>query len=102
MHMAKTALAAVALLLAAMGGESRAQAEWPTKPVRLIVPFAPGAGADIGARLVADGLAKKWGQGVVVENRPGGDSLIAIRAVVSENDPHTLLFTPSGNFTPHP
>jgi tripartite-type tricarboxylate transporter receptor subunit TctC len=79
-----------------------AMPKWPTRPVRLIVPFGPGAGADIGARLTAEVVAKKWGQGVVVENRPGGDSLIAIRAVANGNDDHQLLFSPSGNFTPHP
>lgn len=76
--------------------------QWPTRTVRLIVPFAPGAGADIGARLAADKLQKFWTQGVIVENRPGGDSLIAIRQVVSAADDHMLLFSPSGNFTPHP
>ena len=75
---------------------------WPTKPVKFVVPFAPGAGADIGARLAADMLSRKWNQSIVVENRPGGDSLIAIRAVVNDNDDHQLLFTPTGNFTPHP
>ena len=77
-------------------------ANWPTKSVKLIVPFAPGAGADIGARLAADALSRKWGQSVIVENRPGGDSLIAIRAVIGDNDDHQFLFTPTGNFTPHP
>jgi tripartite-type tricarboxylate transporter receptor subunit TctC len=76
--------------------------KWPTRPVRFIVPFGPGAGTDIGARLTTEVLPKKWGQGVVVENRPGGDSLIAIRAVVNADDDHQLLFSPSGNFTPHP
>jgi tripartite-type tricarboxylate transporter receptor subunit TctC len=79
-----------------------AGSRWPTRPVKLIVPFAPGAGADVGARLAAEVLSKKWGQGVVVENRPGGDSLIAIRAVTNGDDDHQLLFSPSGNFTPHP
>jgi tripartite-type tricarboxylate transporter receptor subunit TctC len=76
--------------------------KWPTRPVKFIVPFAPGAGADIGARLAADLLQAKWGQPVLVENRPGGDSLIAVRAVVNDNDDHQFLFAPSGNFVPHP
>ena len=70
--------------------------------MRFIVPFGPGAGADIGARLFADRLQKKWGQPVVVENRPGGDSIVAIKAFVSANDDHTFLFAPSGNFAVHP
>lgn len=77
-------------------------AAWPRRPVKFIVPFAPGAGADIGARLAADVLSRKWGQAIVVENRPGGDSLIAIRAVVNDNDDHQFLFSPAGNFTTHP
>jgi tripartite-type tricarboxylate transporter receptor subunit TctC len=75
---------------------------WPIKPVKLVVPFAPGTGADIGARLAAEGLSRKWGTSVIVENRPGGDSLIAVRAVAIDNDDHQFLFTPTGNFTPHP
>src|SRR6478752_6479473 len=47
---------------------------WPTRPVKFIVPFGPGAGADIGARLFAEKLTQKWGQPVVIENKPGGDS----------------------------
>jgi tripartite-type tricarboxylate transporter receptor subunit TctC len=80
-----------------------AQAQnWPTRPVKFIVPFGPGAGADIGARLFAEKLQTKWGQPVVIENRPGGNSLVAINAFLSANDDHTLLFGPSGSFTVHP
>ena len=75
---------------------------WPTRPVRFIVPFGPGAAADIGARLFADKLSPRWGQPVVVENRPGGDSLPAITSFLSTNDDHVLLYMPSGNFTVHP
>ena len=58
-----------------------AQAQnWPTRPVKFIVPFGPGAGADIGARLFAEKLSQKWGQPVVIENKPGGDSIVAIQA----------------------
>jgi tripartite-type tricarboxylate transporter receptor subunit TctC len=80
-----------------------AQAQsWPTRTVKLIVPFGPGAGADIGARLFAERLTKIWGQPVVVENKPGGDSIVAIQAFLGANDDHTLLFGPLGNFTVHP
>jgi tripartite-type tricarboxylate transporter receptor subunit TctC len=88
---------------AGLSSTVHAQAQdWPRRTVKFIVPFAPGAGADIGARLAADILSRQWGQPVVVENRPGGDSLIAIRAVTNDNDDHQFLFSPSGNFTPHP
>jgi tripartite-type tricarboxylate transporter receptor subunit TctC len=75
---------------------------WPQRPVKFIIPFGPGAGADIGARLLQDRLAARWGKPVVIENRPGGDGLVAIQAFLTANDDHTLLFTPSGNFTVHP
>jgi tripartite-type tricarboxylate transporter receptor subunit TctC len=75
---------------------------WPQHPVRLIVPFGPGAGADIGARLIADRLPARWGKPVVIENRPGADGLIAIQAFLNANDDHTLLFMPAGTFTVHP
>ena len=80
-----------------------AQAQnWPTRPVKFIVPFGPGAGADIGGRLFAEKLSQKWGQPVVIENKPGGDSIIAIQAFLTANDDHVLFFGPSGNFTVHP
>ena len=98
-RMAATAIALLAVVLAV--APSQAQS-WPTRPVKFIVPFGPGAGADIGARLFAERLTKIWGQPVVVENRPGGNSLVAINAFLSANDDHVLLFGPSGNFTVHP
>jgi tripartite-type tricarboxylate transporter receptor subunit TctC len=79
-----------------------AQGSWPTRPVRFIIPLGPGSGVDITARLVADKLAAKWGQPVVVENRPGGDAIIAITAVISAADDHVLLFAPASTFTAHP
>jgi tripartite-type tricarboxylate transporter receptor subunit TctC len=75
---------------------------WPQRPVKFIVPFGPGAGADIGARIFAERLQPLWGQPVVVENRPGGDSMVAIAAFLNANDDHTFLFAPAGNFTVHP
>lgn len=89
-----------------MAGATHALAQttmtWPTRPVRFIVSLGPGSGADIGGRLVADRLSKKWGQPVVIENRPGGDGIIAINAFVSANDDHILLLTPTSSFIAHP
>ena len=99
------ATAAIALFTLAIAAPTQAQAQaqaWPSRTVKFIVPFGPGAGADIGARLFAEKLTAKWGQPVVIENRPGGDSIVAIQAFLSANDDHTLLFGPSGNFTVHP
>jgi len=75
---------------------------WPQKPVKFIVPLGPGSGADLTARLLADRLAKTWGQAVVVENRPGGDGVIGINAVLSARDDHTLFFGPASSFVGHP
>src|SRR5678816_3285918 len=61
---------------------------WPHKPVRMILSLGPGSGADIGARLYADGLTKMWGQPVVIENRPGGDGVIAINATIPVSYTH--------------
>jgi tripartite-type tricarboxylate transporter receptor subunit TctC len=98
----KSWVAAIIALLA-MPVIAPAQAQnWPTRPVKFIVPFGPGAGADIGARLFAEKLQQKWGQPVVVENKPGGDSIVAIQSFLGANDDHVLLFGPSGNFTVHP
>jgi tripartite-type tricarboxylate transporter receptor subunit TctC len=101
----KSALAALTVAAALFATHAPAQAQaqnWPTRAVRFIVPFGPGAGADIGARLFAEKLSQRWGQAVVVENRPGGDSIVAIQAFLSANDDHVMLFGPAGNFTVHP
>jgi tripartite-type tricarboxylate transporter receptor subunit TctC len=74
---------------------------WPTRPVRLILTLGAGSGTDIGARLLSDRLAQRWGQPVIVDNRPGGDGLVAINAFVTAHDDHVLLFSPSSAFTAH-
>ena len=86
----------------ALAAPASAQGNWPTRPVRFILPLGPGAGVDITARLVADKLSAKWGQPVVVENRPGGDAIVAINAVIGAADDHILLFAPASTFTAHP
>lgn len=95
--------AAAAFLALAFAASVPAQAQsWPTRTVKFIVPFGPGAGADIGARLFAERLTAKWGQPVVVENRPGGDAIVSINAFLGANDDHTLWFGPAGSFIVHP
>ena len=73
--------------------------KWPQRPVHFIVPLGPGSGVDITARILADKLSTKWGQPVVVENKPGGDAFIAIMAVINAHDDHVLLFAPASSFT---
>src|SRR5205809_580089 len=74
----------------------------PTRAVKFILTLGPGSGSDIGARLLADRLTKKWDQPIVIENRPGGDGIVAINAFVSAQDDHVLLFAPSSSFIGHP
>ena len=82
------------LLVLALGiGAAQAQG-YPARPVKLIVPFSAGGAVDVPARLVAQKLSELWGQGVVVENRPGAGSTIGADAVAkSPPDGHTLLLT---------
>jgi tripartite-type tricarboxylate transporter receptor subunit TctC len=100
--------AAVLAAVTAPGLSVRASAQqastqsWPTRPVKFILTLGPGSGADIGARLFADRLGQRWGQPVVVENRPGGDGIVAINAFVIARDDHQLLFSPTSSFTAHP
>jgi tripartite-type tricarboxylate transporter receptor subunit TctC len=75
---------------------------WPQRPVKIIVTLGPGSGTDIGMRLFADRLLKRWNQPVIIENRPGGDGLVAITAFLSANDDHVLLGAPVSSFTAHP
>jgi tripartite-type tricarboxylate transporter receptor subunit TctC len=98
--MTRAIAAAVALILCATAG-AEAQ-NWPSRTVKFIIPFGAGAGADIGARLFADRLAAKWGQPVVVENKPGGDAIVSINAFLGANDDHTFWFGPTGSFIVHP
>ena len=92
---------ALGIVAAALSFQLQAQA-WPQKPVRMILSLGPGSGADIGARLYADRLTKLWGQPVVIENRPGGDGVIAINAVIQAKDDHVLLWGPTANIVGHP
>src|SRR5262245_44140948 len=98
-------VAVLCLFFTAWAGAERAPAQtqaWPTRTVKFILPLGPGSGADVGARLLADRLTSRWGQSVVVENRTGGDGVIAINAFIGARDDHTLLYTPTSSFTAHP
>ena len=90
-------LAACAAALPALSRGARAQA-YPTRPVRIIVGFAPGGATDIMARLIGQWLSERLGQQFIVENRPGAASNIATEAVVrSTPDGYTLLLVASPN-----
>jgi len=86
-----SALALVLVALCALATDARAQ-DWPQKPLRLIVPFAPGGVTDTIARSSAEWLTRRLGQNVIVENRPGASGAIAVEAVAkSPADGYTLL-----------
>ena len=71
--------------------------EWPTKPIRLVVPYPPGGNVDVAARIVAPGLEKALGQTVIVENRAGAGGMIAAEHVArSAPDGYTFFFTANG------
>ncbi|MFL5098013.1 MAG: Bug family tripartite tricarboxylate transporter substrate binding protein [Xanthobacteraceae bacterium] len=94
--------AAIALSALAFGAPPSQAQTWPHRSVKFILPLGPGSGVDISARLFADRLTGRWGQPVVVENRPGGDGIVAITAFISAGDDHTLLYAPASSFTAHP
>jgi tripartite-type tricarboxylate transporter receptor subunit TctC len=76
----------------------QAQTTWPTKPITLIVPFAPAGIADITARTVAQAMAAELGQAIVVDNRPGAGSVVATSAVArAAPDGYTLLLMSNAN-----
>jgi len=89
--------AAAGLGSLALPGLPRAQSIFPMKPVRFIVGLGPGSGADTGTRFVAERLSKITGQPTTVENRPGGDGVIAVQALLAAPpDGHTIMYiTPS-------
>ena len=86
------------LAFAAAAGPSRAQADYPNRPVKIMVGFTPGGGPDITARHVAQKLSESWGQQVIVENRPGaGGTLAAAQVARAAPDGYTLLSVSSAH-----
>lgn len=81
---------------------SYAQGAWPNKPLRLVVPFAPGGSSEIVARAVAGEMAKTIGQNVFVENKPGAAGNIAMQEVANSTDEHTLILGHIGTLAVNP
>src|ERR1700688_3784228 len=91
-------MVALALAIHAIAATASLAQQWPTHPVRFVLPFGPGSGADTAARLIPDTLQQKWGQPVIIDGKPGGDGLLSLGIVVSAKDDHTLFFGPSSIF----
>jgi len=82
-----------ALALALVSADSPAQEGWPSRPVRVVIPFAPGGGTDVVGRILAARLTERLGQAFVVENRPAGSGIVGADFVAkAPADGHTLLF----------
>ncbi|MFA7679273.1 MAG: tripartite tricarboxylate transporter substrate binding protein [Pigmentiphaga sp.] len=80
-----------------------ANPDFPSRPIKIVVPYAPGGGVDLIARLLADALNQRWGQTVVVENRSGASTIIGTQAVTkAEPDGYTLLLTSEATITSNP
>src|SRR5664279_974170 len=96
-NFARALLALPAALILALAPLSGAQAAWPEKPVRLVLPFGAGGVADVTARIMAEKVSKKFGQRVYVENMPGPGGIAAARAVInSAPDGYTLALVTNG------
>ncbi len=99
----RAAMRALALVVLATTGLAQAQStDWPTRPVRVIVPYPAGGGVDVLARAVAQKLQERWQQAVTVDNRPGANTLIGTEMVARATDGHTLLVTTDATFTINP
>lgn len=84
-------------------GAALAQGQYPNRAIKIIVPTSPGAVTDILARVIGQSLSQAWGQPVVVDNRPGGDEMLGVDAVVkSPADGYTLLVTSNAGVTASP
>ena len=95
---ASVMVALVTLIMGVASSVSGAEPErYPTKPIRIVVPFTPGGSNDLLGRIVAQKLNEAWGQPAIIDNRPGGGSTIGIETVVrSAPDGYTLLATSGG------
>ena len=92
----------IALTAPAFAQQASSPQAWPQRTVKFVLPFGAGSATDVAARLMTEKLQAKWGQPVVIENKPGADGLLAITAFLQANDDHVLLYSSSASFMAHP
>ena len=92
----------VAIAAGLLAGAAQAQ-NWPTKPIRLLVPFAPGGSSSIVARAVGAEMEKDLGQSIIIDNRPGGGGNVAMQEVArADADGYTLIIGHIGTLAVNP
>ncbi len=94
-HTLLAALTSAAVLAVAAGAAAQAPDDFPSRPIRIIVPQAAGSGVDLQARVLAQKMGELWGQQGVVENRPGANAIIGMETVAkAKPDGYTLVYAP--------
>ncbi len=102
-HRARLLERLFAALFLALGLASAWAQNFPSKPIRLIAPYPPGGFNDVTGRILAQQLAERFGQSVIVENKPGASTIIGAEAVIkSPPDGYTLFYAGSSTFTANP
>src|SRR3569832_171042 len=105
MRVVFAALAAALTFFSAtiLPSRSASALDYPTRPVRVIIPFTAGGAPDVLMRMVGQALSEKWGQGVVIENRAGGNTMVGtVAAAKSPADGYTLLLAADQTFVLNP
>ncbi|MBN9513550.1 MAG: tripartite tricarboxylate transporter substrate binding protein [Alphaproteobacteria bacterium] len=99
----RRAIVGAALSAPFLGTAGRAQATWPTKPIRIVVPFNPGGAIDALVRVIAEGLSAKLGQQVLVDPKPGANTIVGSEIVAkAPPDGYTFLITTNSTHTNNP
>ena len=99
-HKLLAALTSLAALSIAVGAAAQTPADYPSRPIRIIVPQAAGSGVDLQARVLAQKMGELWGQQGVVENRPGANAIIGMEtAAKASPDGYTLVYAPVSSVT---
>jgi tripartite-type tricarboxylate transporter receptor subunit TctC len=80
----------------------QAFSDWPSRSVRILVPYPAGGATDIAARMYADGLSRRWARPVIVENKSDADAIVVVAGFTASRDDHTLLYSAASMVTVNP